>query len=218
MVSRAARSWSASRSSSFNLRAKELSNTRSSGPVPQRAYRRFQSSIEFPQEHQNSGVCDATSNQWWQTRRKLYEPFTSLPKSPSGVTFHPKMLPSISGGRRVDTFNSEFRVRFSWIMAFLCSSICFSSARMESRLISRSIAVGGSTSGIMKCHDVPSTHIDGEARSRFVEGENSTLVLKTRSPRADHCCCHRIPSFRPRPPTPNPKAPPLKFLLKRFVA
>ena len=109
MVSRAARSRSTSRSSSFNPRVEDLSNTRSSGPVPQRAYRRLQSSIEFPQEHQSSGVCDATSNQRWQTRRKLYEPFTSPPKSPSGMAFHPKMLLSISGGRRVDTFNSKTR-------------------------------------------------------------------------------------------------------------
>ena len=150
MASRVARSWSASRSLSSNSRSVRLSSTRSSGPVPQRAHRRFQSSIEFPQERQSPGARDATSNQWWQTRRKLYDPFNNPPKSPSGMTFQRKTLTSISGGRRVDTFNSEFRVRFSWIMAFSCSSICFSKARMESRLFSRAIAVRGSASGIVE--------------------------------------------------------------------
>ena len=167
MVSRAARSRSTSRSSSSNPRVEDLSNTRSSGPVPQRAYRRFQSSIEFPQEHQSSGVRDATSNQWWQTRRKLYEPSTSPPKSPSGMAFHPKMLLSISGGRRVDTFNSEFRVRLSRIIALSCSSICFSSARMESMLISQTIAVCENASGVMGCLKIPSTHTGGDVRSRL---------------------------------------------------
>ena len=101
----------------------------------------LQSGIKLPRKYQSSGVRDATSNQWRQTRRKLYESSDNPPKSPSGITFHRKMFPRISGGRRVETFDREFRVRLSWIMAFSCSSICSSNARMESRLISRSIAV-----------------------------------------------------------------------------
>ena len=155
------------RSSSSNSGPVHSPNTKSSGPVPQRAYQRLQSRIEFPQEHQSPGVREATSNQWWQTRRKLYEPFTNPPKSPSGMTFHRKMLPSTSGGRRVDTFNREFRVRLSRIIALSCSSICFSSARMESMLISRTIAVRGNASGVMRCLEIPSTHTSGDVKSRL---------------------------------------------------
>ena len=143
MASRAARSWSASRRGSSNsgpLQPTELT-TRSSEGYPRREWRLLQSCIVLPQKHQSSGVRDATSPQWWQTRRKLYESSDSPPKSPSGITFHRKMFPRISGGRRVETFNREFRARLSWIMAFSCSSICLSNARMESRLISRSIAI-----------------------------------------------------------------------------
>lgn len=77
----------------------------------------------------------ATSNQWWQMRSKLYEPFGNPPKSPLyGMMFR-------LGWGRVDTFNREFRARLSRIMAFRCSAICLFNARMDSRLISRSIAV-----------------------------------------------------------------------------
>jgi len=95
--------------------------------------------MELPQKFQSPGVREATSNQWRQTRRKLCERFGNPLKSPFGMTFQRKMLPSISGGRRVEMFNKEFRVRLSWITAHSYSSICFSNARMDSRLISRSI-------------------------------------------------------------------------------
>ena len=75
------------------------------------------------------------------------------------MTFQRKMLPSISGGRRVDTFNKEFRVRLSRIIAFSYSSICLSNARMELRLISRSIAIRKIASGAVGWFEVSSTHI-----------------------------------------------------------
>ena len=171
MVSRAARSWSASRSLSSKSRPVPYgpsSSTRSIGAVPQRAYRCIQSCIVLPQKHQSSGVRDATSSQWWQTRRKLYEPLGSPPKSPSGMTFQRKIAPSISGGR-VDTFKKEFRVRLSRIMAPSCSLIWLSNARMASRLISRSIAVYETALGVMECLSASPTHIDGDVSSRFAE-------------------------------------------------
>lgn len=45
------------------------------------------------------------------------ETFGNSPKCPSGMTFQQKKLARISGGRRVDTVDKEFRVRLSWIMA-----------------------------------------------------------------------------------------------------
>ena len=128
MVSHVARSRSAARSWSPSSWRPSLSNTRSSGTVRQRMCRCVQSPIELPQKLQSSGVHEATSNQWWQTRRKLYEPIGSPPKSPSGMTLQQKMLPSISGDRRMEMFNRELRARLSCIIAFSWpsrSSICF---------------------------------------------------------------------------------------------
>ena len=88
----------------------------------------------------------------------MYEPFGTSPKSPSRMAFQQKILPSISGGRRADTFNREFRVRFSWIKAFSCSSICFSNACIELRLISRSIAVRTTASIVVEWLEVSYSH------------------------------------------------------------
>lgn len=102
------------------------------------------------------------SNQRWQMRRKLYESFDSLPKSPScEMTFEWKILPSISCGRRPKTFNKEPRMRLSWIMVFSCSSIYFLNARMKSRLIYRSITIGKTVSGTAKYFKVLPTHLNG---------------------------------------------------------
>ena len=57
-------------------------------------------------------------------------------------------------------------------MALSCSSICFSKARMESTLISRTIAVRGIAPRVMECLGDPSTCIDGDVRSRFAEVGN----------------------------------------------
>ena len=131
MASHAVRSWSASRRGSPNSRVVQPTElaTRSSEEYPQGGYRLLQSGIKFLRRYQSSGVRDATLNQWRQTRRKLYESSYSPPKSPSGITFHRKTFPRISGGRRVVTFNREFWVRLCWIMALSCSSICSSNAR-----------------------------------------------------------------------------------------
>ena len=76
MTSRAARSLSASR----KALSKSLSwlfhpsKMRSRAEIPERRYHRFQSLRLLPQELHSAGMRRATWNQWWQTRRKLYEP------------------------------------------------------------------------------------------------------------------------------------------------
>ena len=147
------------------------SNTRSSGTCPQRECYWFQSCTVLSQKLQSSGICDANSNQRCQTRRKSYEFFDSSPKSPSGgMTFQWKIPPSISGGRRVDTFNKELRVRLSRIIALSCSSICLSNGRMESRSIFRSIVICKTASGAVECLSVSFTHTDGDVSLRFAGG------------------------------------------------
>ena len=170
MVSRVARSRSASRSSS--PKSSHPFITKSTGPVLQRVCRCFQSSTEAPQKLQSSGVREATSNQWWQTRRKLNEPLHNPANSLYGMMFRLKTFPSISGGR-VETFNREFRVRLSWIMVFPwppCSSICFSNARMESIFFSRSIAVRRISSGVVGFLEVSLTYSDGDVTSQSAGG------------------------------------------------
>jgi len=76
------------------------SNTRSSGVVGYRRCRSVQSCKLFPQKPQSSGVREATSSQWWQTSRKLWDPSSNWPVSPT-VTFQRKISP---GGLRVATW------------------------------------------------------------------------------------------------------------------
>ena len=148
-----------------------------SGAVLQRACRRFQSRIELPQKPQRLGVFEATRYQWWQTGRKLCEASGSGPKSPSGMTFRWKILPSISGGS-FDTLNNEFRARLSWIISPSCSPICSSNARMESRSTSRSIAVWGTSRELRNGLEGVCTHVCGVVCSlRWGELASSLVVV-----------------------------------------
>jgi hypothetical protein len=90
------------------------SNTRSSGEGPGRGCCCFQSSKLLSQKVQSSGVQQAPSNQWWQTRRKLCERFPNPAKRPSavfGLIFKREICPRVSGGNRA-TFYKEFRERW----------------------------------------------------------------------------------------------------------
>ena len=106
----------------------------------------------------------------------MYKTTDSPRKSPSGMTFQRKMLPRTSGGRRVDTFNNEFRARLSRIMALSCSWICFSNASMELRLISRSIAVRETRQELRNDLEGSSTHVDSNISSQSAEEGNSSVV------------------------------------------
>jgi len=90
ITSRAARSLSVSRRASSKSPSLYLrpSMMRSRVEIPERRCHRFQSFRLLPQEVHSSGVRRATWDQWWQTRRKLYEPFGIPPKwgSPASVT------------------------------------------------------------------------------------------------------------------------------------
>lgn len=57
--------------------------------------------------------------------------------------------------------------RLSRIVALSCSTICFSKASMESRLISLSIAVGETASGAAEGLEVPPTHKGDDPSSRL---------------------------------------------------
>ena len=52
-------------------------------------------------------------------------------------------------------------------MALSCSTICFSNASVESRLISLSIAVGETASGAAEGLEVPPTHEGDDSSSRL---------------------------------------------------
>ena len=137
IASRTARLWSASRNVTLKVPSWSPTppSTRSSGAVPEWRCQRAQLAGVLPQKLQTSGVCKATSNQWWQTNRKLRDPFSNPSKMSLRETFHRKILPSTSGGS-LETFSSEFRARLSLIMALSCSLICSSRARMDSMFVS----------------------------------------------------------------------------------